>query len=417
MSDKVIQIKPENKQGYIPKNNSVKFQHLKECKNGEKKVLATRENLQCLMDHYKVEVCYDVIKKRASVSGVESLQGEEENSAIAHLKSKSALHGLSKSVVDEQLAAIMNDNAVNPVVFWLNNIQRIGDNNPLHELVQKLPISNKRWAEVALYRWFIQCVAAVDKAQHTTNKNALPKYESVLTFFGGQGLLKTAFIRSLLPQELKSYLKDGILLDLNSRESKVEALSGWMTELGELDSTFKKSDISALKAFLSRQEDEIRKPYAKASSIMPRQTSFFASVNEEKFLRDGTGNRRYFPIVVNNELMLPADFNSTDFWAFIWSEYKKGEQWWLTKDEEILQNNALKNHEDTHLEDLIQDAYDFDKPVQPNGRAGQDVLATLNLPPTRANQTKLGQAIKKLNIKQKGRLYLLPPERSYHTTY
>lgn len=276
--------------------SALEWPHTKENDKGEKKPLATRENLEFLIGYLKVVVGYDVIKKRPIIHGIKSLPGEEENTVIAHFKSACGQFGLNKTIVDEQLTVIMQNHAKNPVTDWLSKIKRTKEHNPFDELIDYLPISNKTWAKIAFYRWFIQCVAAADRAERSGNKKALPKYESVLTFYGGQGLLKTAFIRSLLPEHLKSYLKDGILLDLNNADSIREALSAWLVELGELDSTFKKSEISQIKAFLSKLLDEIRRPYARAASILPRQTSFFASVNEERFLRDSTGNRRYLPI-------------------------------------------------------------------------------------------------------------------------
>jgi len=392
---------------------SIQFPHTKENKStGEMKALATRENLECLMHYKKVQVAYDVIKNRPIIRGVQSLAGEEENTVIAHLKSACGLYGLNKTLVDEQLTAIMQDNAKNPVTHWLKQLTRTKNHNPIHELIDSLPISNKPWAKIAFYRWFIQCVAASDQARHSGNKNALPKYESVLTFFGGQGLLKTAFIRSLLPPEIRSYLKDGILLDLTKTDSKVEALSAWLTELGELDSTFKKSDISALKAFLSRQEDEIRRPYARAASILPRHTSFFASVNEERFLRDSTGNRRYFPITVTGALQLPTYFDYNDLWAYIWQEYLEGSQWWLTKEEEIHQQQAIKLHEDNSFEEMLRDEFLFNDSYRGQRLTGNDILDAIKVQRNRANSMSLGNALKKLNIKKNGnREYLMPKIR------
>lgn len=330
------------------------------------------------------------------------------------MKSCSALHGLPKAVVDEQLTSIMQNNAINPVVDWLSTLKRKQSNNPINDLVDTLPLGNKKWVKIVFYRWFIQCVAAADHAKQSENKEALPKYESVLTFFGGQGLQKTAFIRALLPHSTKPYLKDGILLDLSKTDSKTEALSAWITELGELDSTFKKSDISALKAFLSRREDEIRRPYAKAASISPRQTSFFGSVNEERFLRDSTGNRRYLPITVHDELKIPDSFNCTEFWAFVWQEYINGAQWWLTKDEEQLQVSALKLHEDNSFEEMLLDEFLFDEDSRIQLLTGNDILDILKVNRSRSNSTSLGNSLKKLDInKNTSREYQMPPTRPF----
>jgi len=389
----------------------VNFPHIKENKNGDIRVLATCKNLLFLISYLKITVGYDVIKKRPTIKGLESLTGEEENTLTAHLKSEANLYGLPKSVVDDQLTVIMQKNAKNPVTDWLNKCERTNNHNPIHELVDLLPIANKEWAKIAFYRWFIQCVAAADKVERSGNKNALPKYESVLTFYGGQGLLKTAFIRSLLPQCLKTYMKDGIILDLNNVDSLREALSAWIVELGELDSTFKKSEISQMKAFLSRLLDEIRRPYARAASTTPRQTSFFASVNEERFLRDSTGNRRYLPIIVNAQLITPDSFDCEDFWAYIWQEYLNGAQWWLTAKEEALQQKALKLHEDNSFEEMLLDEFLFDEDCRPQLLTGNDILDALKLSRTRANSTSIGKSLKKLGVKQNRRQYKMPKTR------
>ncbi len=378
--------------------------------NGGFRVLATRGNLEELMRFYNITARYDVIKLRPNIENIKSLPGEEENSLIAFLKDKCGLHSLSKSVVDEQLTAITQHHPYNPVVTWLQNIERTKTHNPIDELIELLPVKNKAWAKVAFYRWFIQCVAAADRAVQTPNKDALPKFESVLTFYGGQGLKKTAFIRSLLPIEIKSYVKDGISLDLKDKDSKTEALTAWITELGELDATFKRSDISAIKAFLSRQEDEIRRPYARAAAILPRQTSFFGSVNEERFLRDETGNRRYLPVTVTDELNIPNGFDYIDMWAFIWQEYLQGKQWWLTKEEEVLQKTALKAHEDNSMEDMILDVFDFERPRK-HKLSGSRIIGDLHLTPNRATSTQIGNTLKKMGIERQNRCYLMPPNR------
>jgi len=121
---------------------SIQFPHTKENKNtGELKALATRENLECLIHYKKVAVAYDVIKNRPIIQGIQSLAGEEENTVIAHLKSACGLHGLNKTLVDEQLTAIMQDNAKNPITNWLKHLTRTKTHNPVQELIDYLPVT------------------------------------------------------------------------------------------------------------------------------------------------------------------------------------------------------------------------------------------------------------------------------------
>jgi hypothetical protein len=374
--------------------------------------LAVKENLIVLMDHLGISGSYDVIKKCVIIRNVDSLLGEEENTIIAKLKSSSNWYRMPKSVVDDQLSSIMNSNAVNPITQWLSSIQRTRTGDPIADLVGTLPIVNYEWAYIAFKRWLIQCCAAADYAKNANNPTALAKFESVLVFFGAQGTKKTAFIRAILPKELSSYVIEGVSLDLNSKDSILQALSGWITELGELDSTFKRSDISAIKAFLSKDVDVVRKPYAKAASKMPRQTSFMGSVNEEKFLRDDTGNRRYFPLVVTGKLLVADDFDCVDLWAYAWELYTTGNQWWLTDQEEVLQKTALAGHHDDLMKTILTDFYDFDKPERNATLTSSLIMQDVMIPINRSNQTKLGKTLKQLGISSNRGEYKMPSRRN-----
>ena len=216
----------------------------------------------------------------------------------------------------------------------------------------------------------------------------------------------------------RKYFIDGVSLDLKNKDSILGALSSWICELGELDSTFRKSDISGIKAFLSKRKDEIRKPYGRATSLMARQTSFLASVNEEKYLRDDTGNRRYFPISVTGQLSVPEHFVIDDFWAYIWEEYKRGEQWWLTPEEEKLQKEVLAEHEHSTLKELLLDMFLFDQDTRPDQMTVTEILETCGLNSNRPNQTRLGVSLKQLGVtklNRSTRKYLMPKTRNPKT--
>lgn len=384
----------------------------------------TRENFEALLDYYNIRANYDVISKRVLVHENEILNphyGDEITELIAELTSKCIEHNLAKSSVSDYLDAHILKNSENPVLDYLQSVKRTTttDFNPIEALIDYLPIKHKDWGVIAFKRWFIQCVACVDMAQQTPNDAALPKYEHVLTFYGEQGAGKSTFINSLLPKDLsRKYFIDGVSLDLKNKDSILGALSSWICELGELDSTFRKSDISGIKAFLSKRKDEIRKPYGRATSLMARQTSFLASVNEEKYLRDDTGNRRYFPISVTGQLSVPEHFVIHDFWAYIWEEYKSGEQWWLTPEEEKLQKEVLAEHEHSTLKELLLDTFLFDQDTRPEQMTGKDILETCGLNFNRPNQTKLGDSLKQLGVtklNRSTRKYLMPKIRNPKT--
>ncbi len=117
--------------------------------------------------------------------------------------------------------------------------------------------------------------------------------EGILTLQGKQGIGKTRLIRKLIPM----YVKTGLELDPSDKDKVYQCIKYWVCELGELDSTLKK-DLAKLKAFITEQVDEFRRPYGLAPIKYPRKTSFYATVNNEEFLKDESGNRRYWVIPI-----------------------------------------------------------------------------------------------------------------------
>lgn len=114
---------------------------------------------------------------------------------------------------------------------------------------------------------------------------------------GEQGLAKTSFFRVMTP--FPRWFVEGAIIDMSAKDSLITALSGWITELGELDSTLKKEQMS-LKAFVTRPEDRIRMPYARRDTRAPRRTSFCGTVNPKDYLKDETGSRRFWTVPVTH---------------------------------------------------------------------------------------------------------------------
>ena len=85
------------------------------------------------------------------------------------------------------------------------------------------------------------------------------------------------------------YVKTGLELDPSDKDKVYQCIKYWVCELGELDSTFKR-DLAKLKAFITEQTDEFRRPYGLVPIKYPRKTSFYATVNNEEFLKDECEN-------------------------------------------------------------------------------------------------------------------------------
>lgn len=118
------------------------------------------------------------------------------------------------------------------------------------------------------------------------------KYDLVIVLEGKQGTGKSTVLRFLAGDENFS---DQEILALGTKE-QMEAIEGvWLFEISEMMG-LKKSDLDRLKAFISRTTDRARPAYGRSRIDSPRRCVFIGTTNEDQYLRDITGNRRFFPV-------------------------------------------------------------------------------------------------------------------------
>lgn len=167
-------------------------------------------------------------------------------------------------------------------------------------------------SRVLIRKWLIQAYCGL----HNTIEQPF-SLDIVLVFQGGQGKGKTTFFEHLAIDE--QYFGGGLTLDPRNKDSIMQATSKWISELGEIGSTMKK-DMDSVKAFITNSKDEYRVPYGKALLRYPRITSFVGTVNDEKFLIDQTGNRRFATIPLKTDIIIDYEtqvetFNSLQLWV------------------------------------------------------------------------------------------------------
>lgn len=121
------------------------------------------------------------------------------------------------------------------------------------------------------------------------------KFDTALILEGSQGVGKSTFIKVLARHEWFSELHG----DMGDQQKMVEQMMGFLIlELPEL-AGLRKSEVDDTKSFLSRTEDTVRLAYDKRATTMKRQCVFFGTTNDAKYLKDTTGNRRFWPVKVN----------------------------------------------------------------------------------------------------------------------
>lgn len=318
-----------------------------------KKPLSTIQNLEEIIRRCRLVVRYNVISKEIEVliPGEGFTIDNQANAALAWLISVCARFRMPTGQIGDFLCYLADRNPYNPVANWIRSKPWDGTRR-LFDLAGTLTVEGEgdkggQAAElkyVLLTRWMISAVAAA------FNPNGVSAH-GVLVLQGDQYLGKTKWFKSLVPAEL-DVIKDGLSLRPDDRDSVMAVVSNWMVELGELDATFRKSDIAALKAFLTRDRDTLRRAYARLESKYARRTVFFASVNPKQFLHDPTGNRRYWTLACT-AIDHSHSIDMQQVWAEVYERlYLSGESWYLTQGEMALLNASNNEFE---VADPIQD--------------------------------------------------------------
>jgi putative DNA primase/helicase len=312
--------------------------------NGKGKPKPTLANLRELIGRCGVIVRYNVISKDREILVPHGrfTRDNGKNAALGHVVNWCKVAGIPTEEVNTYLTIIADENLYNPVATWITS-QPWDGRSRLQEFFATIKAQNeqdnplvKGMKETLLKRWMISAIAAAFSADGVSA-------HGVLVFQGRQYLGKTQWFKRLAPTHLK-VIADGQMLKPDDKDSVKQVVSKWLVELGELDATFRRADIAQLKAFITRDSDTIRQPYAREESHFARRTVFFASVNQTEFLADSTGNRRYWTIECE-EINHAHTIDMQQLWAEFYQLYLKGESWMLDAQEMQLLNEHNSNFE------------------------------------------------------------------------
>ena len=159
------------------------------------------------------------------------------------------------------------------------------------------------------------------------------KFDTIPVIIGGQGIGKSTMLSKLG----KQWYSDSLSISDMKDKTAPEKLQGhWLLELSEL-AGIKKMDVETVKSFASRVDDKYRPSYGRVVESHPRQCIIVGTTNSDGgFLRDVTGNRRFWPINVTGEgTRRPWDITEYEvdqIWAEAVASFNAGEELFLKGD-------------------------------------------------------------------------------------
>ena len=366
------------------------------------RMLNTKENVQAIMDIHAIQVRYNVIKKKIEIEipNMDFNEDMKEEASLVELEDRCIKQGVPYTRVRDYLKVLAK--TYNPVGEWIDSKAWDGTSRMQGVLDTITSASPTALKEMLLKKWLISCVAALYEPNGV-------ELEGILVFQGAQGLGKTLWFKRLCDYN-NGWLLEGATLNPSDKDSVKRAVSHWIVELGEIESTFKKSDIDQLKAFVTSRTDELRLPYDRAFTTYQRRTAFYASVNAREFLTDTSGNRRFWCIAVD-AIDVNHGINMQQLWAEVKETmYVRGQKnWFLSPDERELLNDSNESYRtQSSVEDLIMEHCDFTSkypsavqmtkllrdlgianPRMPDFKEASRVLANNGVEPRRTNGKKV----------------------------
>ncbi|MEG2742371.1 MAG: virulence-associated E family protein [Clostridium sp.] len=256
----------------------------------------------------------------------------------------------------DALALVFEKNSYHPIKDYLNGLLWDGVNRVDTLLIDYLGAEDNNYTRTVIRKVMAAAVARV----------FIPgvKFDNMLVLSGLQGIGKSTLIKKLG----KNWYSDS-LTTVNGKEAFEQLQGVWVLEMGEMMAT-KKADIEAVKHFLSKTEDIYRVAYGRRTSRFPRQCVIIGTTNDREFLRDKTGNRRFWPVDVgvqkNQKSVFDLTTNDIDqIWAESVELFKNGERLYLSGEEEKEAQKQQEDHsEESAKAGLIQEY--LDKPITDN---------------------------------------------------
>lgn len=224
--------------------------------------------------------------------------------------------GVKSSTVAEAVEVTARENSYHPVREYLDGLHWDGRPRLDKWMIDYLGSKDSQYTKAVSSAWMIGAVARI--------YSPACKMDYAIIIEGQQGIGKSSALRVLAGD----YFSDDFG-DIKNKDTLVTLHSGvWIVEMGELD-TMSRSEVNDFKKFMSKQVDTFRPPYGRRSRNFRRSFVFAGTTNEEEYLKDATGDRRYWPVTCTRVDVEALQVARDQLWAEAADRFRNGEKWYL----------------------------------------------------------------------------------------
>ena len=288
--------------------------------------LSTADNVRALCTLTGWQLRFNEMTKRVEITrdGMVIPEDDHENIALTLFGDCVVRAGMGRTELGALVDAVASSNRYHPVKEWI--LATPWDGVPRlylwHATLNLVDPRKASFRDRLMNKWALQCIGALMEDRGISSPG-------ILVLAGGQHIGKSYWFSHLC--QLTDTIGMGLSLDPSNKDSVLKAIRYWIGELGELDSTTRRADVSMLKAFLSNDVDVVRLPYARRDTPFRRRSVFGGTVNGTGFLYDATGNRRFWVMDVLRCEVLPPNVMQ-QVWAEYMALYQSGQRWHLDAD-------------------------------------------------------------------------------------
>jgi len=243
----------------------------------------------------------------------------------------------SKDNVLDALVAVAQENPINPMKERIESVVWDGKKRAETFFIDYLGAEDNHYTRIVTRKWLAGAVTRVYQPG--------VKFEMIPILEGPQGIGKSTTVRLLAP----NYFNDSMKGMGKHKDDYQQLLGSWIIEIAEL-SAMRKTDIEGIKNFTSARSDYYRNSYGRVASQHPRRNVFIGTTNQTDYLKDATGERRFYPIKcgVNQAIKNPWKADTTDILQIL----AEAKTW-------------VDNHEQLYLDhETMQEAQSYQREAQ-----------------------------------------------------
>lgn len=274
--------------------------------------------------------------------GGKEFKDADESSLRHYLETLYDLSGKEK--INDALTIVLQDNSFHPVKDYFKSL-------PAWDGVPRVDtlFIDYLGAEDCIYTREVTRKSLVAAVARIFDPGV--KFDNMPVTVGPQGTGKSTILDRLGGQWFTDSFNFHMLKG-DSKRGEEQIQGAWIVEIGEL-AGLGRADMESAKSFLSRREDKYRAAYGKRIGFNPRQCVFFGTTNNDEFLRDVTGNRRFWPLPTDPGMAVKSVFTDLHRGEVdqIWSEafvlYRRGEPLFLSKEIDALAIQMQDMHTET----------------------------------------------------------------------